>query len=159
MTWYVYKCNSRNEPHQNHFGEWRDFFDRNPDGRPGRWGTPNVVPALRMLQEDDTIIAYQTDRNCLMGVLVVDKWDDDQGRDYVHLRPLLRLGVDGVKVRPLKSDERIAEIDAFKTRQVKTLYDINRDDANYIVEAARKHCHAIEYGKARPFDNSFTCSC
>ncbi len=145
MTWYVYKCNNRNEPHQNHYGHWRDFFDDAAAGNPRSWGTNSVVPALSILEDGDRILAYQTDDNSLMGLLEVDGWRNEDGHDYVYLRPLLRLGIDGVKVRPMKSDPIIDDIHAFKTRQVKTLYDITPGDAEYILDAARALCTPIDF--------------
>ncbi len=95
MTCYVYKCNCRNDPHQNHYGDRRTLFDRTTDGRRCRWGTPDVVPALSQLIEGDNILAYQTDRNSLIGLVVVDGWGAEDGRQYVYLRPRIRLGQDG----------------------------------------------------------------
>jgi hypothetical protein len=141
MAWYVYKCNGRNEQHQNHYGDWKEFFEDTSDGKSRRWGTPDVVSALAKLEPGDKILAYQTDRNSLMGVVVVGGWDELEGRAYVSLRPIIRLGREGVQVRPMKVDERIAEINAFKTREVKTLYDISPADAEYIIEAAKSRCN------------------
>jgi hypothetical protein len=145
MKWYVYKCNSRNDPHQNHYGDWQTFFDRTSDGSCSRWGTPDVVPALSQLTEGDKILAYQTDRNSLMGLVVVDCWGVEDGCEYVYLRPCIRLGQDGVKVRPMKKvDATIAAIHAFKTNEVKTLYDIDPRDAEHILEAARDRCRPMK---------------
>ena len=144
MQWYVYKCNSKNRDHQNHFGDWREFFE-SAKGHVHRWGTSSIVPALEELLVGDKILAYQTDLNAIMGIVQVDHWLEVDGRDYVFLRPHLRLGTDGVRVRPLKSDERIAEIHAFKTRQIKTLYEISEDDAQYILSAAEACCETTAY--------------
>ena len=145
MTCYVYKCNCRNDPHQNHYGDRRTLFDRTTDGRRCRWGTPDVVPALSQLIEGDNILAYQTDRNSLIGLVVVDGWGAEDGRQYVYLRPRIRLGQDGVKVRPMKVDPVIDAIHAFATNEVKTLYDIDSSDAEYILNAARDRCQPIEF--------------
>lgn len=142
MQWYVYKCNSRNGSHQNHYGHWRDFFDEVAGGESSSWGTSAVVPALSVLEPGDRILAYQTDCNSLMGLLEVDRWQVDHGADFVFLRPLIRLGRDGVEVRPMKTNPKIAEIHAFKTRQIKTIYDISSSDADYILDAAISRCAA-----------------
>ena len=145
MTWYVYKVNSRNEPHQNHFGDWRTFFERTADGGRCRWGTSEIVPALSKLVEGDKILAYQTDRNSLMGFVVVDARDREDGRDYVYLRPRVRLGRNGVRVRPMKVDPVIEAIHAFATNEVKTLYHIDSSDAEYILKVARGRCQPIDF--------------
>ena len=149
MRWYVYKCNNRNDPHQNLYGDWRHFFDRTADGSSDHWGMPDYVPALSELAEGDKILAYQTDRNSLLGVAVVDKWGEEKGIRYVYLRPRIRLGDDGVKVRPMKKvDETIASIPAFKTNEIKTLYDITPEHAEHILQAAMERCRPIEFSAA-----------
>jgi hypothetical protein len=60
MRWWVYKCNSRQQPHQVAYGDWDDFFG-DPDGV-GDWGSTEWVPPLAKLRRGDRIIAYQTDR-------------------------------------------------------------------------------------------------
>lgn len=71
MAWYVYKCNSQNDSHQNHFGEWRDCFDRFFDGGPGRWGTPDIVPALDKLGKKDMVILRKKSRRSFLRAAAV----------------------------------------------------------------------------------------
>lgn len=151
MNWYVYKCNSLNLAHQRQYGNWREFFDGSWTGEPASWGTTKWIPALAELQEDDKVLAYQTNENSLVGLVEVDGWREEGGWDYVYLRPLIRLGTDGVKVRPMKiHNRRIAEIHAFKTRQIKTLYHISPEDADLILAEAKTRCVAIEFNTQRP---------
>ncbi|MFN0017760.1 MAG: hypothetical protein ACKVP0_05830 [Pirellulaceae bacterium] len=141
MSWYVYKCNSRSGEHQNHYGDWESFFTESSDGQPTSWGCADIVPKLKLLNPGDRVLAYQTDRNELLGSAEVEEWKVERGRDYVYLRPLVKLHHDGVKVRELKSaDARIAEIWAFKTREIKTLYEISDEDAEYILNSGKEFC-------------------
>lgn len=150
MAWYVYKCNSRNEPHQNHYGEWRDFFNYAGAGDPISWGTTSRVPALSQLEKGDKILAFQSNRNSLMGLVEVDGWRVEDGCRYVYLRPLLRLGPDGVKVRPLKKvDERIDGMEPLKAGPVKTLYEIDASDAEYLLDKAKTRCVPIDFADLR----------
>ena len=135
MAWYVYKCNSKNKTHQKHCGDWADLFRETSGGKIVSWGTSKVVPELAKLREDDRILAYQTDRNELIGVVQVTRWSKKSGLDYVFMKPLETIGV---KVRPLKTDAKVAGIHAFKTREVKTLYDITANDAKYLLKIARR---------------------
>ena len=69
MNWWVYKCNSRNLPHQRHSGDWRAFFfDENetPKTKVQHWGSTEFVPALADLARGDMVIAYQTDTKKLV---------------------------------------------------------------------------------------------
>jgi hypothetical protein len=78
-------------------------------------------------------IAYQTDRNELVGIAMVTQSCDED--TYVHLKPLERIAV---KVRPLKlADQKIATIPALQPGPIQTLYDISHEDAEHLVAAAR----------------------
>jgi hypothetical protein len=130
MTWWVYKCNSRGHKHQNAVGDWSTFFEEADPER--RWGNVEYVPALERLQEGDKILAYQTDRNELVGVACVTRSSERDG--YVHMTPerLIR-----VRVRPLKkADPAIDRIPALKGGPIKTIYEISPQDAELLIQAA-----------------------
>ncbi len=127
MAWWVYKCNSKGLPHQSAWGDWNDFFQ----GNDKRWGNTQWVPALGALNKGDKIIAYQTDRNELVGIVEVSQSCAVDG--YLYLQPI---EIIGVKVRPLKTDPNIAAIPAFKPGPIKTLYEISSADAERLLKAA-----------------------
>jgi hypothetical protein len=136
MSWWVYKCNSRNLPHQRHFGDWDDFFAK---GIVTHWGTTEIVPALADLKRGDQILAFQSDRNELVGIAIVR--ESSEADTHVHLEPIQEVRV---KVRPLKQvDPRIAEIAAFKPGVVKTLYEIRESEVRWLLEAAGVHLPGV----------------
>jgi len=130
MAWWVYKCNSRGHEYQNHFGDWNTFFEKaDPEWR---WGTIAYVPALARLQVGDTILAYQTDRNELVGVARVTQ--SSEGNGYVYMTPERLIGV---RVRPLKkADPCIAAIPALQGGPIQTIYAISPQDAELLIQAA-----------------------
>lgn len=135
MSYWIYKCNSKNASHQNHFGDWTAFFNKTRDGGVLRWGTSEIVPRLADLETGDTVIAHQTDRNELVGVARVIEMKRCGEYLDVMLAPVEEIGV---KVRPLKkSDERIGELDALRPGPIKTIYDISPRDAKYFLAKAR----------------------
>ena len=97
MAWWVYKCNSRNREYQNAYGDWDQFFD-DPEEH---WGKSEWVPELARLKVGDYIIAYQTNRNKIVGLTRVRQSCEQDG--CLYLTPLKRIGG---KVRPLKKDAR-----------------------------------------------------
>lgn len=112
MFW-IYKCNSA------YRGDWDDFFEKTS---PTPWGSTEWVPALANARRGDTILAYQTDRNELVGKAKV-----------IAMRPRGRFldlilkseGEIRVKVRPLKKlDPKIAAIPSLQPGPIKTLYQI-----------------------------------
>lgn len=129
MPWWVYKCNSDEHEHQRVSGNWLAFFN---GGTNGQWGSTQDVPALGQLKRDDMIIAYQTNRNELVGLATVRQSCD---RDtYLYLTPIETIGK---KVRPLKkADSSIAAIPALRQGVVKTIYDISEADAQRLLQAA-----------------------
>lgn len=130
MIW-MYKCNARNAPHQVEYGDWEEFFG---DGKTSQWGSTEWVPALREAKSGDLILAYQTDRNELVGTAQVVEWRRRGRYQDIVLKPLDRIGV---KVRPLKkSDPRVARIPALRPGPVRTLYSLSRPDANRLLKAA-----------------------
>lgn len=130
MIW-IYKCNSRNQPYQRAYGDWNDFF---MDNRATRWGTTEWVPALSQAGRGDTILAYQTDRNELIGIARVVRLRPRGRHVDLILKPLRRIGV---KVRPLKArDSKVSAIPALKPGPIRTLYPIARADAARLLRAA-----------------------
>lgn len=129
MTWWVYKCNSKGRSYQKTWGDWNDFFQ----GNDKRWGNTQWVPALEDLNKGDKIIAYQTDRNELVGIAEVTQSCAIDG--YLYLDPIETIGV---KVRPLKADPDIDAIPAFKPSPIKTVYEISSKHAKKLLKAAKR---------------------
>lgn len=130
MTYWMYKCDSRGRTGRDS-GDWRFVFY----GESKTWGRIDTLPELAELRRNDTILAYQSDRNELVGVARVT--------GLVRKRGALHLGVQpreviGAKVRPLKKkDRRIASIPALQQGPVKTLYKMKASDAKYLLRRAR----------------------
>ena len=98
-----------------------------------RWGSVNYVPALQQLRTGHMVIAYQTDRNELVGITRVYQSSEVDGCVY-----LTRLERIGAKVRPLKkANSKIAGIPALCPGPVRTLYEISKRDAERLLAAAR----------------------
>jgi hypothetical protein len=131
MAWWVYKCNSKKRDYQVDYGDWEWFFNRR---RIGGWGTTENIPSLAKLRSGDMIIAYQTDRNELVGICRMARFKKAGLYKTVHLEPLERIGI---KVRPLKeADPRVAAIPAFQGGPIMTLYSISEDDVRLLLKAA-----------------------
>jgi hypothetical protein len=128
MTWWVYKCNSRNESYQKYTGDWRKFFD-DPDQD---WGDQDGTPELTELKEGDLVIAFQTNLNEIVGLAEVRQTTEKNG--YLYLDPLEEIGI---KVRPLKVDPKIKAIKAFQGGVIRTVYSITPEEAEYLLIAAR----------------------
>jgi predicted HNH restriction endonuclease len=87
---------------------------------------------LAKLRKGDIIIAYQTDRNEIVGIAQVTQ--SCQRGKRLHLKPVMTIGV---KVRPLKeSDQKIDAIPALKAVWIQTIYDISDSDAHRLLKAA-----------------------
>src|SRR5262245_15386026 len=108
MSFWVYKCNAKDHPSHVCVGNWNLFF-KNDGAR--EWGSSEFIPAFLKLRPGDLIIAYQTDRNEIVGLAEVIKFRSrNEYRDLI-LRPVEKLGV---RVRPLKKlDKRIAALSCF----------------------------------------------
>src|SRR5262245_17359812 len=115
MYW-IYKCNSRGYDYQASDGDWAEVF---ANVKPRRWGSTEWVRELGQAKIGDTIIAYQTDRNELVGTARVTNWKQrGRHRDF-YIKPVERIGA---RVRPLKDlGRRIAKIPALKPGEIKTL--------------------------------------
>ncbi|MFO0903198.1 MAG: hypothetical protein U0939_09375 [Pirellulales bacterium] len=99
-----------------------------------------MVPELKALSENDTILAYQTDKNELVGVARVAEMRVCGPFVDVMLSPVERIGA---KVRPLKqADKNIAAIAALKAGPIKTLYKLSGVDANRLIRAAKESVRA-----------------
>jgi hypothetical protein len=136
MNWFVYKCDIQNRKYQNAYGDWRDFFDERKehfDERKEQWGHTDWVRRhqLDQLEQGDLIIAYQTNRNEIVGLAEV--WQSTKTDGYLYLRPRIRIGV---KVRPLKADPAIDAIKAFQPGVVQTIYSITGEEARQLLRAA-----------------------
>ena len=140
MYW-VYKCNNSRGKHQRWYGDWVEdaeygssVFSAESSGKAIPWGTLDV-PGVNQLRKDDVVLAYQTERNELVGVATVEGFEKgDRGIDLM----LKAVETIGVKVWPLKVDKRIADLHAFRTREIKTIYRITANDAEYLLKVARK---------------------
>lgn len=131
MAWWIYKCNNQQHPNQVAYGDWREFFDV---GGVTSWGSNERVPALEQLTPGDMVIAYQTDRNELVGLTKVDSFRRRGGFLDLYLEPLEEIGV---KVRPLKkSNPGVAAIPGLQPGPIKTVYDISTSDAKTLLRAA-----------------------
>ena len=124
----VYKCNSIRGPH---LGDWGDFHRY---GQKHRWGSTDQIPALANARPGDIILAYQTDRNELVGLATVVGLRPYGKYQELILNPGRKIGA---KVRPLKqADPRIAAIPAFRPGPIQTLYNISSADAKRLLRAA-----------------------
>jgi hypothetical protein len=129
MAWWVYKCNDNGQFHR---GNWDYVFHRSSETQ---WGSTRIR-GLRQLQPNDQIIAYQTDRNELVGLVQVVRLRRRGAFDEVIMRPVERIGAN---VKTLKQDHAaIAKIPAFQSGFPRTLYMISASDARTLIHAARK---------------------
>lgn len=84
------------------------------------------------------IIAYQTNRNELVGVLKVDLIEQRDGYKAILLEKLSQQYA--VKLRPLKqADEEIAAIPALQPGPIRTIYSVTPHDALKLLDAAGIH--------------------
>ncbi len=137
-AWWIYKCNSQCREYQSLYGDWRDYFEGDHNEE---WGNSDAVPALEQLHKGDMIIAYQTDRNELVGLARV--YQTCAKDRYLYLRVVERL-LSPVKVRPLKkADREIEAIPALQGGPIKTIYPISYAHAMRLLRAA-----GFEYGRS-----------
>lgn len=130
MIW-IYKCNAVGHEYQSAWGDWSDFF---AGGRARQWGSTESTAQLAQATPGDTIIAYQTDRNELVGLARVARWRTREKFKDLILQPL---GTIGVKVRPLKKrDRRVAQTPALRPGPIRTLYPISDQDAKHLLRVA-----------------------
>lgn len=131
MAWWVYKCNAQQRDYQRAVGDWSDFFAA---GCARDWGSTGWVPELAKAKVGDTMIAYQTDRNELVGIARVKRWRRHGQARQLILEPVRIIGV---KVRPLKDHApRVRRIRALQSGPIRTLYPISRTEAVTLLNAA-----------------------
>ena len=129
-SWWIYKCNGLGMNYQRAVGDWQDYF---AGDRRKQWGSTKWTPPLEALRKGDMIIAYQTDRNALMGLLRVRQTCEKD--TYLYLDVVE--SVTPVRVRPLKrSDRQIAIIQALQPGPIRTIYEISYADAKRLLMAA-----------------------
>jgi hypothetical protein len=129
MNWWVYRCNKNSNPYNNAWGDWLQFFagDLPPNGR---WGLTSVCRVLAALRPGDMVLAYQTDRDELVGLAKMMRFEGQE----VHLEPVTKFGR-GLRIRRLKNQyPDIAEIRAFQ--EPGTLYSIAEYHAKNLIEIA-----------------------
>lgn len=136
MRWWVYKCNSNKEYYQSAFGDWDWLFIDDPLRH---WGSSDWIPDLAKLKKGDMVIAYQTNRNELVGVARVRQACEKD--NYLYLTPLETIRI---KVRPLKKMYPVInDIPAFKAGPIKTIYDITEADAQKLIKVAKSRIQKL----------------
>lgn len=136
MAWWIYKCNA------NVWGNWDHFF-RNPTTH---WGTTQEIAQLADLAPGDMVIAYQTDRNELVGVAKVKPFRKRGPYLELHLESIEEVRT---KVRPLKATSEIAAIPALTSRARRTLHGMTPAEAKVLLREARKaKRESLKEGKA-----------
>ena len=130
-AFWIYKCNSTGREYQRTYGDWAEVF---ATSKAHWWGTTKVVPELAKASVGDTVFAYQTDRNELVGVARVVAWRPQGRYKRLFLKPVRTIGV---RVRPLKeANSKVARIPALQPGPIQTLYSISREDAAALLKAA-----------------------
>lgn len=137
---WVYKCNSKDLPHQASYGNWDDFFDDPGDGSwGGTWGIKNAASVKFLREEigrDDLVLAYQTDRRKAVGLCRVKKLvKHGEGEVDIYLTPVKRL-VPPVDILKLK--RRVAAIAngrAFQQGCIQTIFKTTAKEAAAILHA------------------------
>ena len=103
-------------------------------GRSGEWGSTEWVKALGKAQPGDPMLAYQTDRNELVGLAkLVTLKPRGEYHDLI-LKPLKRIGVKFPSLKEL--DGKIAEIPAFQPSWPKTLYPVDHSNVQRLFRTA-----------------------
>lgn len=132
MAHWVYKCNALRREYQSASGDWDEVFAKT---KSIEWGSTAWTPELKKTRSGDKVLAYQTDRNELVGMVRVVRKDQHRGYTSIVVRPMEELRA---KVRPLKkASRRIAKIPALQQGPVHTLYEISASDFWHLVEASR----------------------
>lgn len=145
-AFWIYKCNGKNREYQRTWGDWAEVFETT---EAQWWGTTEVVPELARAKIGDTVIAYQTDRNELVGVARVVAWKPQGKYRRLILKPVQRLGV---RVRPLKgANPKVAQIPALQPGPIRTLYPISETDARTLLKAAGRR---VAEAANEPEDNA-----
>jgi len=122
MAWWIYKCNAK---------KWRGKGDWNEFDPKVNWGSTRLKTQLKDLAPGDKVIAYQTDRNELVGVTKVKEFRGP----YLYLEPLEEIRA---KVRPLKADPKVDAIPALTRHARTTLFSMSAAEAQTLLRAARR---------------------
>ena len=148
MNWWVFKCNSKKRSYNAVSGDWNDVFEQSEVYQWGSTEHGRFGKQLEQLKPKNLIIAYQTDRNELVGCCEVDHLEPRGKYKDVYLLPLETIGV---KVRPLKDrDRKVAAIPAFKkTGRIRTIYEISEADAIHLLEIARSAKRVARFPSSR----------
>jgi hypothetical protein len=127
MTWWVYKCNSQKSENRRVSGDWDDFFE----GSGGEWGSKKKIPDLARLRQGDQVIAYQTDRNEIVGLTSVRQSCDTDG--YLYLDPIGRCRANTVS--SLKNEySAIDAIKAFRRGSQRAIRHISESEASLLLD-------------------------
>jgi hypothetical protein len=133
MAWWVYKCNSRGRDYQRAYGDWREFFENHDPEED--WGSSDSVNGLDRLQIGDGIVAYQTNRNEVVGLARVRLLCEVDGVLFLYLVPVQQTGF---RVNPLKKEfEDVRSIKAFAPPIIKTIYEITLAEVRALLRAAK----------------------
>lgn len=132
MSFWVYKCNDTDHPDQVVHGDWEYVFGAQ---KPVQWGSTEYTSDLEKLSAGDLLIAYQTERNEVVGLAEVIRFKQVGQHKQLYVQSLERFGV---ALRPLKKiDARIREMDAFKAGPIRTIYRITTSDAWHLLAVVK----------------------
>lgn len=132
MSFWVYKCNDTDHPDQVVHGDWEHVFGAR---KTVEWGSTEYSPNLEKLSPGDLLIAYQTERNEVVGLAEVVRFKPVGQHKQLYVQALKRFGV---PLRPLKKiDARIRDLDAFKAGPIRTIYPITTSDAWHLLEVVK----------------------
>jgi predicted Zn-ribbon and HTH transcriptional regulator len=132
MSYWVYKCNARGPSYAGSWGDWwKHVFE---PGGTREWGVLTLKGVDR-IKVGDVLLAYQTDRNELVGTAEMVGFKHKGADRRIVIRPteIIR-----TKILPLKADPKIAKLSAFAPGDIRTAYEISPADAVYLLRAARK---------------------
>jgi hypothetical protein len=134
MNYWVYKCNARRPDYAGSWGDWWEHVFK-PGGERA-WGL-TTLKGVEHVDVGDVLLAFQTDRNELVGTARVTGFEPDgAAKQRIVIVPTETIRA---KVRPLKRDPRIQAVSAFAPiGDIRTVYAIDRADALYVLRAARE---------------------
>ncbi len=132
MNFWVYKCNARQPSYAQSWGDW--WVDVFQPGGARTWGE-TTLKGVDQIRVGDVLLAYQTDRNELVGTAEMIGFKRAGRERRIVIAPTETIRA---KVRPLKRDPRIKALSAFAPiGDIRTAYAIDRDDALHVLRAAR----------------------
>ena len=128
MSFWVYKCNDTDHPDQVVHGDWEHVSGAR---KPVEWGSTEYSSDLKKLAIGDLLIAYQTERNEVVGLAEVVQFKPFGQYQRLYVQAVERFGV---LLRPLKKiDARIRAMDAFKAGPIRTIYPITTSEAWHLI--------------------------